>query len=423
MADKALVERLRTLIRQLEIEKAGTDRSHKRLNTFFKQDPETQDGKQVSTSYIEPAEPIKVVDGFGFKIFRTTYSQGSLPYFQPVSGSLLDGLKSLNPHVKEPKEWLFLDIETTGLAGAATIPFLVGFGRWNDRNFEINQYFLLSRESEPEMMAQVRHLMSGHDVVVTFNGKSFDLPILNSRFIVTGVGPPILPFAHLDLFNLAKVFGKHPKFGFGLKDSVARFAGTKRYDDISGRVIPALYFIYERDGDVSVLDPVFRHNRLDIVDMVCLVRIFASILSGKHLGHFLALGGAGKLHFRKGNLNLARKCLEAFVKEARDFCVSHELAQEYYRKSRLLAHVMRRQGDWEKAKDIWLRLISSGYARYQDYLWLARYYELIQKDIEHALILIEECIGQLRKQHLPIPKPLLRRKKRLTRLIRNCALL
>jgi hypothetical protein len=122
---------------------------------------------------------------------------------------------------------------------------------------------------------------------------------------------PVPPKAHLDFLSATRALGRRASYGQSLKEAVRRFTGATRESDIPGSMIPALYFIYEKEGDSSVLSPVLKHNLLDVVDMACLARVFGDIFTAEpEAGDAEALSGAGKLHLRRGNLELARKCLE-----------------------------------------------------------------------------------------------------------------
>ncbi|HHW18136.1 MAG TPA: hypothetical protein GXX30_04455 [Firmicutes bacterium] len=449
MADKSIVERLRKLIKELEAKTpvqpspvwTPSDSGDSKERPAPGSEGPSPPPATSSASASRPGNidyqqsSLAIEDYAGFKVFRSVYEPGLVPEFYPVPDDLLPGFDAIEPGISGTRGWLFIDIETTGLLGAATIPFLVGTGKWIGDRFELKQYFLASREAESLMLTEVRRDLLEHDVLVTFNGKAFDIPLLNSRFVITAAGLPFLPRTHLDLMNVTRSLGKHPAFGFSLKESVRRFTGLERKNDIPGHMIPALYFIYERDGDISVLEPVFRHNRSDVLDMACLCRVFANFLQGLG-GVFkdpVALEGAGKLHLRKGNLDLARKCL---LESCRNSPVFEEtsatkwpetarsrlsgdraaLSGAIVGRMRLLADVMRKQGDWEHAKEIWERVVSSGNGNVDDYLWLARYHEVVAHDLERAIALTQECISSLRARGKPVPPPLARRIRRLEKL-------
>lgn len=295
---------------------------------------------------------------------------------------------------------LFLDIETTGLFGGGTVPFLIGLGAWKEGEFHLTQFLLRRGDDEEVMLSEVARFVSEYEVLVTFNGKAFDVPILQSRSVLMGLRFPA-PKTHLDLYHLARNMGKKHPYRGSLDDSCRRFLNVVREGDVPGRLIPALYFMYLKEGDPDILSSALEHNRLDVLDMVLLLMRFGKILEGESTDA-AALKGAGRLHYRKGNLDLAQKCLrESFQKGHKDT---------------LLADILRKQGDWQGAKAIWESALRDETAGAKEYLWLARYYELQENDLEKAVALIEEALQKCPK---PAPPALLSRRRRLYRMLKR----
>lgn len=407
LADRDVIDRLREIIRRIESHKP-TESPFRASRSLRTNDMETTKNPVVAGRHPEP-ESLEFSDGQGIRRVTALYSTGSPDGLEPPEPSSLEGFRSLDPLLESTDGWLYLDIETTGLLGAGTMAFLVGLGQWVGSGFMVTQWLLKDRDYEPSLLQEVWRAMESSSALITFNGKCFDVPVLQNRFVLSGLTSPLPIGAHLDLLSSAKSMGKRPEYGQSLKESVRRFVGISRHKDIPGHVIPALYFMYEKEGDISLLEPVMEHNRLDVLDMACLVRVFGQVLVGARdlSGDARAFGGAGRLHYRKRNLALARKCLESARATSSDPDRNH---------LRLLAHVMRRQGDWESASKIWENLIQEGTEDYSDYLWLARYYELVKADLTGSIRLVEEAIQRNFDQTEP-PPPLVRRKKRLERRI------
>lgn len=354
----------------------------------------------------------------GFTIHTTVYSAGANEWLHPTPLEIILPLLCYEDSgLASDGEVIFLDIETTGLSGAGTVAFLTGLGKWTDDGFEIAQFFLEDRNSEPDMLKAIGTQIAGAQVLVTFNGKSFDLPVLQTRFIMNGMpdlAPEIENKTHLDLYSVARKLGRHPFYGMSLKDCAERFPGIRRFDDIPGRMIPALYFMYERDHDISVLSQVFSHNRLDILDMVVLLKYAEHLFTkGYEFCHDpSALAGIGKFYMAHGDMEIAGRFLQAAVND-----VLPAQSETTAANSRLLATVLRKQGEWDKAASIWSSLINSRYARYEDYLWLARYYELRLNDIDTSFRIVLDCIEHCRQSGISIPEPVSSRKRRLARII------
>ncbi|HON86718.1 MAG TPA: ribonuclease H-like domain-containing protein [Bacillota bacterium] len=424
MTNKEIVENLRELIRKIEEgEKSCSpdegDFCHLVSDRANEDSSLSPSRGEVDGMYV-PSE-IDVETHDGFCVYTSCYEMGCLPWFYPIDQDIARVLLGNQDMVvrDDSDRFLFLDIETTGLVGSGTLSFLTGFGRWRNSRFEVIQYFLSDREKEPAMLEHMADVTNRDSVLVTFNGSSFDIPILTGRFILNGLSPEksyksIL--AHIDLFSLVRKFGKHPVYGLSLKESVARFIGTRRSDDIPGHLIPALYFIYEQDRDIAVLEQVFAHNRMDVIDMVGLLRILGEVcLSGPDVcDDPFTLAGVGKFHLQKGDVDRARRYMQASYY---GFDKRGIRSKAGYANMRRLAEVMRKEGNWDDAAHIWEGLIREGQAIPHDYLWLARYHEVYGNDIAKALDIVEDGIMFFEAIQKPIPNPLLSRKRRLERLL------
>lgn len=165
---------------------------------------------------------------------------------------------------------LFLDTETTGLSGGTgTIAFLVGLAYFEDDSLVVEQLFVHEPDAEAALLARVAALIAGASALITFNGKSFDLPLLRSRFVLSRIPPPALP-PHLDLLHVARrIYGARVDRCSltGLERDVLRF---ERLDDIAGEEIPERYRRYLREGDRAGIVPVVRHNLWDLVALAAL---------------------------------------------------------------------------------------------------------------------------------------------------------
>jgi len=350
-----------------------------------------------------------VTDREHFRVIEASFSCGTPEELKMPSEAALPAFRSLEPRLPGLDGWLYMDIETTGLPGAATVAFLVGFGEWVDGSFVVTQLFLRDRSEEEFLMEEVANRISGRHTLVTFNGKAFDVPVLWGRFVVCGMRPPASPAAHLDLLSLVRNLGRRPQYGQSLKEAVRRFTGAVRDGDIPGHMIPALYHIYERDGDPSILEPVVKHNRLDILDMACLVSVLCHVVAGEDgVSDCHALGGAGRLHLRKGNLDLAKRCLTAALAGTPGADTSEAVNQH-----RLLGHVLRKQGDFVGGAQAFEKVVASGEAKDEDYLWLARCYELGACDLNRSREVVAAAIARHEARGTQPPPSLIKRLRRL----------
>ncbi len=168
-------------------------------------------------------------------------------------------------------ECLFLDTETTGLAGGAgTTVFMIGLGFFHDAGFRLEQVFLRSFGDEPAALRHTAERLAEHPVLVTFVGKSFDRHRLASRMTLHRVEAPILDPRHLDLYYLSRRLWKDELPDVRLQTVERERLGVFRDDDLPGSEAPRAFIDWLRDGS-GPIDRVFEHNRLDVLTLVTLL--------------------------------------------------------------------------------------------------------------------------------------------------------
>ncbi len=178
---------------------------------------------------------------------------------------------------------LFLDTETTGLAGGAgTLAFLVGIGYFNEDQFVIEQYFLREPAEEAAMLAEIDRQVNPRAHLVTFNGQSFDVPLLESRYILSRIAPSFQDKTHLDLLMPARRVWRGSLESCSLGSLEYHMLGVRREQrDVPGSVIPYLYREYLSAGGGDLNDDMQRvmyHNLHDILSMVTLVARLMDVL-------------------------------------------------------------------------------------------------------------------------------------------------
>jgi uncharacterized protein YprB with RNaseH-like and TPR domain len=173
-----------------------------------------------------------------------------------------------------PSEWAFLDTETTGLAGGTgTCAFLVGVGRITPEGFRVRQFFMRDYGEEASSLdALTRHLQPFR-VLITYNGRSFDQPLLETRYRMNRARPPFARLEHVDLLHGARRLWKLRFASCRLVDLENSILGVERHGDAPGALIPYLYFEYLRTQEIARLVPVFHHNATDILTLACLTAI------------------------------------------------------------------------------------------------------------------------------------------------------
>jgi uncharacterized protein YprB with RNaseH-like and TPR domain len=180
---------------------------------------------------------------------------------------------ALDPALREvdPRRMLLLDTETTGLAGGTgTLPFVVGLGWFEGEQLKVTQLLLRRPGEERPMLRRFAERLAESSLLVTYNGKSFDWPLLRSRFVMNRLEVPPLP-AHLDLLHCARRVFKRRMSGARLVQLEEEILGFHRVGDVPGAEIPELYFRYLRTGDGGSLAPVLEHNVHDMALLAALL--------------------------------------------------------------------------------------------------------------------------------------------------------
>jgi len=174
---------------------------------------------------------------------------------------------------------LFLDLETTGLAGGAgTYAFLVGCGWFDGGTFRLRQFFLADFAAERALLESVMQLVDDVSCVVTYNGKTFDLPLMETRFALQRMETPFAEVAHVDLLHPARRMWREDDVECRLTYLEQALCGHEREGDVPGFEIPSRYFHYVRSGDARPLQAVLEHNRLDIVSLAMLTARASQLL-------------------------------------------------------------------------------------------------------------------------------------------------
>jgi uncharacterized protein len=170
-----------------------------------------------------------------------------------------------------PTTWAFLDTETTGLAGGSgTCAFLIGVGSIDREGFRVRQFFMRDYCEEPSVLHALTAYLARFDVLITYNGRSFDQPLLETRYTMCRARHPFSAMAHLDLLHGARRLFKLRLESCRLVNLEYQILGLERDADVPGELIPYYYFEYLRTRHAFRLLPVFHHNVLDIVSLACL---------------------------------------------------------------------------------------------------------------------------------------------------------
>lgn len=283
---------------------------------------------------------------------------------------------------------LFLDTETTGLAGGSgTYAFLVGIGSIEAEGFRVRQFFMRDYDEEPGQMALVAEELRDCALLVTYNGAAFDLPLLRTRFVFNRTRLNLTDIPHLDLLPVARRLWKPRHGGASLSFLENKILGNEREGDIPGSLIPTLYFHFLQGASPRTLVPVFYHNRMDIVALAALTERAHRLHRDPDSieDHWERLGVA-RFHCARGRHLQALQVLRPIEEHA-------PAGREWQLCVRLLSSLHKREGNLERASKLWWRAHAEGEFDPLIRVELAKYLEHSVRDFGKARELVLEIFA------------------------------
>jgi hypothetical protein len=373
----------------------------------------------------------------GATIFSTKYGNHlsirnwyATPEFPQVAPAALDLLcrtqdvartKKWRAAAEDPEKWLFLDTETTGLAGGTgTYAFLIGIAWWDSGGLGLEQFMMRDFSEEHSVLLELAARIAERPVLVTFNGKTFDWPLLESRYLMTRcLRVPELA-AHLDLLHPARAVWKLRLGSVKLVDlerhvlDIERL-GWHREDDVPSSMIPQFYFNYLRGGSPAPLAGVVRHNGMDLRGLAALFGKLNSLLDcqQREQTEALDLFGLSRYLQRRGEATKAESACVA----ARDRGLPLPFDTQARRD---LAQMAKRRGEHAAAASIWEELLEDAECRSAACEELAWYHERRTKDCKKALEFARAGLKanrdrSVRVKYVPSTAAEIGREKRLAR--------
>jgi hypothetical protein len=208
-------------------------------------------------------------------------------------------LPPLQPH---PGNIAYLDTETTGLSGGSgTLVFAAAVARPIDCGLRVAQLFLPQPGLEAAFLEMLSQELAAADAIATFNGASFDLPVLRARWVMARMPGELSEPPHVDLLTLVRALYRHRLESCSLRTVEERLLGYERDDPVPSALVPDAYFAYLHAGRLDFLEAALEHNRLDVISLVHLHSRLLVRLQGDEAGmdaaDWLALG---RLRFRRG---------------------------------------------------------------------------------------------------------------------------
>lgn len=265
----------------------------------------------------------------------------------------------------DPEQILFLDTETTGLSGGVgTLAFLVGIGYFFGGEFIVEQYLMRDYDEEPFVLRRTLDKLRAYPVLATFNGRTFDVPLLQNRLILQRL-QAAWPDTHVDLLPAARRIFKLRLQHCSLSALEAKVFGRPRQDDLPGAQVPERFFQYLKTKQLALLDDVLDHNCLDIVSlarlMFALWRLHDAPLSAAYQEDLFSLG---RLFDRQGQAEKAAVCYRACCQQGVQTLAQLRLADLYRRMQR-----------HQEAAQIWEGMMEGSRGGAAVYIALAKLYE------------------------------------------------
>jgi len=288
----------------------------------------------------------------------------------------------------------FLDTETTGLAGGAgTLAFLVGVGIWTGEGFDLHFIFMRDPDEEPAALAYLTEILSGATGLVTFNGRGFDVPLLETRYVMNRMAPTPLALPHLDLLTVARrLWRDHlPSRRLGeLERHILEIVRTEQ--DLDSGLIPWMYRQYLATGDVRDMVRVLYHNEIDVLSLASLL-VHAARMVEMPAEMALASAewaGIGRLYDRAGREDEAfcawQVALSGEIDELDATCAArlwHEMGVRF-----------KRRKAWTEALAVWDTWIDRLPGDVVPLVEKAKYYEWTVRDLGEALACTEVALAR-----------------------------
>jgi uncharacterized protein YprB with RNaseH-like and TPR domain len=295
--------------------------------------------------------------------------------------------------VCDPQQWLFLDTETTGIVGGTgTYPFLIGIAWWDTGGLEVEQFFMREHSEEHSVLVALAERMAERRVLVTFNGKTFDWPLLETRYEMTRKIRVPAPRAHLDFLHPARNLWRLRLGSARLPELERHVLGWNRGADVMSELIPQIYFDYLRGGSPEPLVHIFHHNQMDLRGLAGLASRTLTVLSNPELHgkDALELFGVSRICARSGEPARAKRLYERSI--AAELPAEIAVAAQ-----RFLARLAKREGDHALACELWEKMLGASRDGFEAYEQLAIHYERRAHTPERALDLVGKALADLRR--------------------------
>lgn len=291
----------------------------------------------------------------------------------------------------DPRKTLFLDTETTGLAGGmGTVAFMIGLAWLQGDALSVEQLFIEDFPHEPFLLKQLAERLRAFRFLVTFNGKAYDRDILEARLALHKVASPFGALVHLDLLHAARRIWRECLADCRLATLEEALLGVRRVRDIPGAEIPQAYFDFLLHGETARLASIFEHNRMDLLSLVALAARLNALYHTRAEPH--EKSSIARLHLRRREIEKALAWFESSLQAPVPDGVRVSTRKMY-------AQCLKSAGRPLEAAAVWEELVRE--QRVFDSLpfeELAKHYEHRTGDFARALAVTEEALAALARQ-------------------------
>ncbi len=333
-------------------------------------------------------------------------------------------LKWANSAVQELlgfSDFTIMDIETTGMLGeSGVLAFLVGLGTITDNQFTVQQFLITNPAQEMAQLTTIEAQFAKAKGIITYNGKSFDLPILSNRYRFHRSPPPFKPLIHLDLLHLARRIWKNRLPNRALRNIEAEILDVQRkVNDIPGWIIPQIYHEFIQTKRPELLLPVLYHNQMDVYS---LARLFI------HLNQLIENPNQSDFDYEQDQIALAHfyenlGFYEQAIPQYQKCILGSKNLEDKVHLMEDLAMLYKKQKDFSCSINLWEQAASMG--SIISHVELAKYYEHITKDYSFAYSWTESALKLVNskkeppEEHIRWQPELQYRLERLARIIHS----
>ncbi|MEX2461355.1 MAG: ribonuclease H-like domain-containing protein [Paenibacillaceae bacterium] len=308
-------------------------------------------------------------------------------------------LRVFHPDVEVSwEQLLFFDTETTGLGvGAGNVPFMIGMGYYEQNQFVTEQFFIRNPAEELAMLRYFNSCLERFTHIVSYNGRTFDWPIVQNRYVLNRMKLSNPDLLQLDFLYASRSFWRNTLPSCRLSKVEEERLGFSRLDDVPGSLAPTLYFQYLAEKRPSIVFGVFVHNEHDILSLAGLAIHFCLALLGKL--DYVAMEAEELFRIglwldKMGKVELAEGAFAVLMERPAELSSTHWL---------LLAAYYKKKGQEQQAVKLWSDYIALernelAFASVDPYIELAMYYEHRVRDYRTAFTLTEKAFQFTWKQ-------------------------